>query len=74
MNMRIIDESQIINGGENLEGVLSKWTIDFYNKFKSFFINYENAPDIGDENLEAQMNNDIINKPRFFEMRPKIFQ
>ena len=74
MNMRIIDENQIINGGENLEGVLSKWTIDFYNKFKSFFINYENAPDIGDENLEAQMNNDKINKPRFFEMRPKIFQ
>ena len=71
MNMKLIDEDQIINEGENLEGVLSKWTTDFYEQFKELFlINYDN--DYDDNILENKDNN--INRPRFFEMRPKIFQ
>ena len=71
MNMKLIDEDQIVNEGENLEGVLSKWTTDFYEQFKELFlINYDN--DYDDNILENKDNN--INRPRFFEMRPKIFQ
>ena len=74
MNMKLIEENQIINSGENLEGVLSKWTIDFYNNFKELFVVY--SSDLGEENedYDSGINIEKINRPRFFEMRPKIFQ
>jgi hypothetical protein len=74
MNMKLIEENQIINNGENLEGVLSKWTIDFYNNFKELFVVY--SSDLGEENedYDSGINIEKINRPRFFEMRPKIFQ
>ena len=73
MNMRLIEENQIVNGGENLESVLSKWTIDFYNKFKELFLYYENEPNFEEEYNSERINEKII-RPRFVEMRPKIFQ
>ena len=73
MNMRLIEENQIVNGGENLESVLSKWTIDFYNKFKKLFLYYENEPNFEEEYNSERINEKII-RPRFVEMRPKIFQ
>lgn len=48
--------------------------IDFFNKFKILFTYKEQEFDI-DENInEMEINNEKINNPRFFEMRPKIFQ
>ena len=73
MNMRLIEENQIVNDGENLESVLSKWTIDFYNKFKELFLYYENEPNFEEEYNSERINEKII-RPRFVEMRPKIFQ
>ena len=73
MNMRLIEENQIVNDGENLESVLSKWTIDFYNKFKKLFLYYENEPNFEEEYNSERINEKII-RPRFVEMRPKIFQ
>ena len=73
MNIKLIDENQIINGGENLEGALSKWTIDFYDKFKELFVDY-NSDNIVEDDYGSGLNNKKINRPRFFEMRPKIFQ
>ena len=74
MNIRIIEKNKVINEGENLEGILSKWMIDFFNKFKILFTYKEQEFDI-DENInEMEINNEKINNPRFFEMRPKIFQ
>ena len=73
MNMRLIEENQIVNGGENLESVLSKWTIDFYNKFKELFLYYENEPNFEEEYNSERISEKII-RPRFVEMRPKIFQ
>ena len=74
MNMRLIEENQIVNDGENLESVLSKWTIDFYNKFKELFLYYENEPNFEDEEYNSERINEKIIRPRFVEMRPKIFQ
>ena len=74
MNMKIIEQRQIINEDENLEGVLSKWIIDFYNKFKQLFLYKDQEFDIDEEGNDYEINNEKINKPRFFEMRPKIFQ
>ena len=74
MNMRLIEENQIVNGGENLESVLSKWTIDFYNKFKELFLYYENEPNFEEEEYNSERINEKIIRPRFVEMRPKIFQ
>ena len=74
LNIRIIEKNKVINEGENLEGILSKWMIDFFNKFKILFTYKEQEFDI-DENInEMEINNEKINNPRFFEMRPKIFQ
>ena len=73
MNMRLIEENQIVIGGENLESVLSKWTIDFYNKFKELFLYYENEPNFEEEYNSERISEKII-RPRFVEMRPKIFQ
>jgi len=74
LNMRIIEKNNIINEGENLEGILSKWMIDFFNKFKILF-KYEDPEFNIDENKNnLEMGNEKINNPRFFEMRPKIFQ
>ena len=72
MNMRLIEENQIVNDGENLESLLSKWTIDFYNKFKKLFLYYENEPNFEEEYNSERINEKII-RPRFVEMRPKIF-
>ena len=74
MNMRLIEENQIVNDGENLESVLSKWTIDFYNKFKELFLYYENEPNFEEEEYNSERINEKIIRPRFVEMRPKIFQ
>ena len=74
MNMKLIEENQIINSGENLEGVLSKWTIDFYDNFKELFVDYSNELNEGEEDYGSGLNIKKINKPRFFEMRPRIFQ
>ena len=74
MNMKIIEQNQIINEGENLEGVLSKWIIDFYNKFKTLFLCKDQEIEIDEEGNDYEISNEKINKPRFFEMRPKIFQ
>ena len=74
MNMKLIDEKQIINEGENLEGILSKWIIDFFNKFKFLFLYKDQEFNLDEKGMEFEVNNDKINKPRFFEMRPKIFQ
>ena len=74
MNMKIIEQNQIINEGENLEGVLSKWIIDFYNKFKTLFLYKDQEIEIDEEGNDYEISNEKINKPRFFEMRPKIFQ
>ena len=74
MNMRLIEENQIVNDGENLESVLSKWTIDFYNKFKELFLYYENEPNFDGEEYNSERINEKIIRPRFVEMRPKIFQ
>ena len=73
MNMRLIEENQIVNDGENLESLLSKWTIDFYNKFKELFLYYENEPNFEEEYNSERISEKII-RPRFVEMRPKIFQ
>jgi hypothetical protein len=74
LNIRIIEKNKVINEGENLEGILSKWMIDFFNKFKILLTYKEQEFDI-DENInEMEINNEKINNPRFFEMRPKIFQ
>ena len=72
--MRLIEENQIVNDGENLESVLSKWTIDFYNKFKELFLYYENEPNFEEEEYNSERINEKIIRPRFVEMRPKIFQ
>ena len=74
INFKIVNENQIKNGKE-LEGILSKWTIDFYEHFKEMFIYYEDD----DINLNVNINNFGENnikvlKPRFLEMRPKIFK
>ena len=74
MNMRIIDKNQIINEGENLEGILSKWIIDFYNKFRELFLYNSQDLNIDEEGNDFEIINEKIKKPRFFEMRPKIFQ
>jgi len=74
MNMKLIDERQIMNEGENLEGILSKWIIDFFNKFKYLFLYKEKGFNPDEKGNNYEDNNDKINKPRFFEMRPKIFQ
>ena len=74
MNMRLIEENQIVNDGENLESLLSKWTIDFYNKFKELFLYYENEPNFEEEEYNSERINEKIIRPRFVEMRPKIFQ
>ena len=74
MNMKLIEENQIINSGENLEGVLSKWTIDFNNNFKELFVDYNSEFNEEGADYASGLNIKKINKPRFFEMRPKIFQ
>ena len=74
MNMKLIEENQIINSGENLEGVLSKWTIDFYDNFKELFVDFSNELNEVEEDYGSGLNIKKINRPRFFEMRPKIFQ
>ena len=74
MNMRIIDKNQIINEGENLEGILSKWIIDFYKKFRELFLYNSQDLNIDEEGNDFEIINEKIKKPRFFEMRPKIFQ
>ena len=74
MNMKLIEENQIINSGENLEGVLSKWTIDFNNNFKELFVDYNIELNEEGNDYASGLNIKKINKPRFFEMRPKIFQ
>ena len=74
MNMKLIEENQIINSGENLEGVLSKWTIDFYDNFKELFVDFSSELNEVEEDYGSGLNIKKINRPRFFEMRPKIFQ
>ena len=74
MNMKLIEENQIINSGENLEGVLSKWTIDFYDNFKELFVDFSSELNEVEEDFGSGLNIKKINRPRFFEMRPKIFQ
>ena len=70
INFKIINENQIINNQDELEGVLSKWTIDFFEQFKELFIYFEDGTNI--DNLGNNI--EKINKPRFLEMRPKIFK
>ena len=69
INFRIINENEILNEPEGLENVLSKWTFDFYEQFKELFIYYED-----DINNNFGMSNEKIYRPRFLEMRPKIFK
>ena len=70
LNFRIIDENQILNDPNGIEGALSKWTIDFFEQFKELFIVYED--DISGVNYGVS--NERIIRPRFLEMRPKIFK
>ena len=70
LNFRIIDENQILNEPNGIEGALSKWTIDFFEQFKELFIVYED--DISGANYGVS--NERIIRPRFLEMRPKIFK
>ena len=70
INFKLIDENMILNEPEGLEAVLSKWAVDFFEQFKELFIYYVDDVDgnnfgIGDEKY---------NKPKFLEMRPKIFK
>ena len=74
MNMRLIEKNQIINEEENLEGILSKWIIDFYKKFKTLFLYNEQELNIDEEGNHLEISNEKMNRPRFFEIRPLIFQ
>ena len=70
INFKLIDENMILNEPEGLEALLSKWAVDFFEQFKKLFIyNVDNVDSnnfgIGDEKY---------NKPKFLEMRPKIFK
>ena len=71
-NFKLINENQILNEANSLEGKLSKWTIDFYEHFKELFIYYEY-----EDNIEVQnygYNKEKVIKPKFLELRPKIFK
>ena len=70
LNFRIIDENQILNEPNGIEGVLSKWTVDFFEQFKELFIVYYED----DKNRGYGVSNERIIRPRFLEMRPKIFK
>ena len=70
LNFRIIDENQILNEPNGIEGVLSKWTVDFFEQFKELFIVYYED----DINRGYGVSNERIIRPRFLEMRPKIFK
>ena len=70
INFKIINENQILNEPDCLENALSKWAIDFFEQFKALFIYYED--DINIDNYE--MNNEKVLRPRFLELRPKIFK
>ena len=70
LNFKIIDENQILNENDGIEGALSKWTIEFYEQFKELFIYYDNNNIM--DNLGNS--NEKIMRPRFLEMRPKIFK
>ena len=74
INFKIVNENEIKNGQNEVEGMLSKWTLDFYEQFKELFIYYEdedvinlNVNNYGEKNVK-------VLKPRFLEMRPKIFK
>ena len=70
LNFKIIDENQILNEQDGLEGVLSRWTIDFFENFKQLFVYYED--NIVMDNLYG--NQEKIYKPKFLEIRPKLFK
>ena len=69
-NFKLINENQILDKNEELESVISKWVIDFYEQFKELFVYYEDDIDINN----YENNNEKIYKPRFLELRPKIFK
>jgi hypothetical protein len=69
-NFKLINENQILNEPKSLEGILSRWTIDFFEQFKELFYYYED--DIKEENYGYDKPK--INRPKFLEIRPKIFK
>ena len=69
-NFKLINENQILNEPKSLEGILSRWTIDFFEQFKELFYYYED--DIKEENYGYDKPK--INRPKFLEIRPKTFK
>ena len=70
INFKIVNEDKILNERDQLEGVLSRWAIDFFEYFKELFIYYEDNID-GDN---FGINNEKVKRPRFLELRPIIFK
>ena len=70
INFKLIDENMILNEPEGLEALLSKWAVDFFEQFKELFI--YNVDNIDSNNFG--IGDEKYNKPKFLEMRPKIFK
>ena len=71
MNFKILDENTIMS--DDKESILSKWSVDFYETFNEMFV-IRNDNIIDDDLYESNNNEIKFNRPRFLELRPKIFK